>query len=143
MKSYGRSDAAASWHCLVGDQASIARLANQIGYRYAYDSQTHQYAHPSGLIFLTPEGKISRYVFGVRFEPKDVRDAIVDARQERSSSVISQVLLLCYHYNPIRGKYGASILLILRIGSVLFLAAIGWWIFFMMRRSAKSPARTI
>ena len=133
VKRYARPGAATGWHCLVGDQSSISQLADQVGFQYAYDPETMQYAHPSGLIVLTPGGKISRYVPGVKFDPKDVRDALMDAKQERSSSVISQIILLCYHYNPIRGKYGATILSILSIGSVVFLAGIGWWIFSMMR----------
>jgi protein SCO1/2 len=139
MKSYGRPEAAANWHCLVGDRQSIARLTDQVGFRYGYDPQTRQYAHPSGVITLTPEGKISRYVFGVKFDPKDIRDAIVSAKQEQSSSIISQVILLCYHYNPITGKYGASILTILRVGGVITLLGIVGFIVMMVRREKGEP----
>jgi protein SCO1 len=142
LRQYGRPEAAGGWHCLVGEQHSIAQLADQVGYRYVYDSETRQYAHPSGLVVLTPEGKISRYIFGVNFDAKELGPALVAAEKRQSSSAVSQFLLLCYHYNPITGKYGRLILWILRIGSVGFLAAIAWWIFAMTRRSAGGRAQT-
>jgi protein SCO1/2 len=141
LRQYGRAGAADGWHFLVGDQRSIAQLADQAGFHYAYDSQTRQYAHPSGVIVLTPKGKISRYAFGVRLDPREMRDALVAAKEEKSSSIISQVLLLCYHYNPITGRYGGSILAILRVASLGFLAAISWWVFSMARRPARGHAQ--
>ena len=141
LREYGRSDAADSWNFLVGDERSITQLANQAGFRYIYDPQIHQYAHPSGVIVLTPKGKISRYVFGVRLDARELGDALVAAREEKSSSTISQVFLLCYHYNPITGRYGSLILAILRVASLGFLAAIAWWLFSMTRRSAGGHAQ--
>jgi protein SCO1 len=136
VRQYGRPGAADNWHFLMGDKRSIAQLADQAGFRYLYDSQTQQYAHPSGVIVLTPKGKISRYVLGVRFDARELRDAIFAAKEEKSSSIMSQVFLLCYHYNPITGRYGGLILAILRIASLGFIAAIAWWVFSMARRSA-------
>lgn len=141
LRQYGRLGGADGWHFLVGDQPSIAQLADQVGFRYAYDPQIRQYAHPSGIVVLTSEGKISRYVFGVRFDAKELRGALVAAKDGKSSSIVSQVFLLCYHYNPITGKYGDLILSILRVASLGFLAAIAWWIFSMARRSAGRPAQ--
>lgn len=138
VKRYGRPGAAMGWHCLVGDQQTIARLADQVGFHYEYDPQTRQYAHPSGIIVLTPEGKISRYIFGVKFDANDVHAALAGARQERSSSVISQLILLCYHYNPIRGKYAPAILWTLRAGAVMTVAVILGWIVLMLRRDRRS-----
>lgn len=136
LRQYGRPDSADAWHFLVGDERSITELADQAGFRYAYDPQIHQYAHPSGVIVLTPKGKISRYVFGVRLDARELRDAIIAAKEEKSSSIISQVFLLCYHYNPITGRYGGLILAILRVASLGFVAAIACWIFLMARRPA-------
>jgi protein SCO1/2 len=136
LRQYGRHGEADSWYFLVGNERSIAQLTDQAGFRYVYDSQTRQYAHPSGVIVLTPKGKISRYVFGVRLDAGELRDALVAAKEEKSSSIISQVFLLCYHYNPITGRYGGLIMTILRVASLGFLAAIAWWVFSMARRSA-------
>jgi protein SCO1 len=142
LRQYSRTGAADGWHFLVGDEQSIAQLANQAGFRYAYDSQTRQYAHPSGVIILTPKGTIARYVFGVRLDARELRDALVAAKEEKSSSIISQVLLLCYHYNPVTGRYGGLILTILRIASLGFLAAIAWWLISMGRRPGGGQAQT-
>jgi protein SCO1 len=134
---YGRSGAAAGWHCLVGDAKAITQLTDEVGYRYAYDLETKQYAHPSGVIVLTPSGKISRYVFGVTFNSTEFRDALAAAREGKSGSVLSQIFLLCYHYNPITGKYGALILSILSIASVGFVVLMALWVFRMARRSSQ------
>ena len=141
LRRYGRPGAAAAWHCLVGDQRAISQLADQIGYHYAYDPQLKQYAHPSGIVVLTRDGKVSRYIYGVTFDSTELRDAIVAAKEGKSSSVLSRIVLLCYHYNPITGKYGALILSILRVASAGFLVAIAWWIFSMARGSAGGPAQ--
>jgi protein SCO1 len=138
VRRYGRAGAASGWHCLVGDQRSIRQLADEVGYRYVYDPKTRQYAHPSGLVLLTPEGKISHYIFGVTFDAKKLRSALVAARQGQSSSAVQQFLLLCYCYNPITGKYGALTLNGLRILSLLFLLGIGYWVFSMARHSDKT-----
>jgi protein SCO1 len=138
LRRYGRHGADAGWHCLIGDQQAINQLTTEVGFRYAWDPQTRQYAHPSGVVFLTPDGRISRYVFGVTFNARDLRDALLAARDGKSSSVVSQILLLCYHYNPITGKYGAAIMMVMRIASLVFVALIGWWLFSMSRRPAKT-----
>ena len=142
VRRYGRPGAAAGWHCLVGNPQSIAQLANEIGYGYAYDPQLKQYAHPSGVVVLTPEGKISRYIYGVTSNSTELRDAIAAAKKGKSASVVSQIILLCYHYNPITGKYGKLVLLVMRIASVGFVALIGLWLFSMARRSAREGAQT-
>jgi protein SCO1 len=141
-RRYGRPGATKGWHCLTGDAKSIAQLADELGYRYAYDPEIRQYAHPSGVIVLTPSGKISGYVFGVNFGAKEIQDALTAAKEERSTSVLSKLVLLCYHYNPITGKYGGLILSVLRVGSLGFLVLIAGWVFLMARRSAKQSAET-
>ncbi len=141
LREYGRPEAADAWHFLVGDERSIAQLADQTGFHYVYDPQTHQYAHPSGVIVLTPKGKISRYVFGARLDARELRNALAAAKEEKSSSIVSQIFLLCYHYNPITGRYGGLILAILRVTSLGFIATIAWWVFLMGRRSAGRQAQ--
>lgn len=141
LRRYGRPGAAQGWHCLVGDQKAIAQIANEIGYRYAYDPQTRQYAHPSGVVILTPEGRISRYIFGVTFNATELNDALIAAKDGKSTSVLSQIFLLCYHYNPITGKYGRLILSILRATSLGFLALVAWWIYSMARRPNKTAVQ--
>jgi protein SCO1/2 len=140
LREYGHPDRADGWHFLVGDQRAILQLTDQTGFRYAYDPQSRQYAHPSGVIVLTPEGKISHYVFGVRLDARELRDALVAAKKGKSSSTISRLFLLCYHYNPITGKYAPLILSVLRIASLTFLVVVLWFVFSMARRSAGGHA---
>lgn len=142
LRRYGRAGAESGWHCLVGDEKSISELTKEVGYSYVYDAETKQYAHPSGVVVLTPEGKISRYVFGASFNSTELRGAINGARAGESSSVLSQIFLLCYHYNPITGKYGKLILSILRVSSFGFVALIAFWIYAMARRSDKTVTTT-
>jgi protein SCO1 len=138
IRRYGRHDAAAGWHFLVGDERSIAQLADELGYRYAYDPETKQYAHPSGVIVLTPEGKISRYIFGATFDARELRDALVAARQGESRSTISKLFLLCYHYNPITGKYGALIMSIVRVAGIVTLLVIIGFVALMVGRDRRA-----
>ena len=138
VRRYGRSGAASGWHCLLGDEKSIAQLSDEMGYRYVYDPETKQYAHPSGVIVLTPDGKISRYVFGVTFNSTELRDAIAAAKEGKSGSILSQLFLLCYHYIPITGKYGGLILSILRGASVVTLLAVIGLVALMVGRDRRA-----
>lgn len=141
LKRYGRPGAEESWQFLTGSQAAIAQLTNEAGFRYAYDSATHEYAHPSGFLVLTPEGRISRYFFGVNYDPKELRSAIIAASEGQNGSVIQQLILLCFHYNPITGKYGTLVLTVLRILGVGTVLGLGGWIAWLSRRESKgAPA---
>jgi protein SCO1/2 len=138
LRRYGRSGAAAGWHCLVGDAKAIRELTDEVGFRYMYDPEIKQYAHPSGVVVLTPDGKISRYVFGVTFNSTELRDALAAAKEGKSGSVLSQIFLLCYHYNPITGKYGALILSVLRIASVGTLISLILFVAWMLGRDRRA-----
>jgi protein SCO1/2 len=138
LRRYGRTGASEGWHCVVGDQRSIAQLADEIGFRYAYDPQTKQYAHPSGVIMLTPEGKISRYIFGATFDARELRDALMAARRGESTSTLSKLFLLCYHYNPITGKYGALIMSIVRTAGIVTLLLVAGSMALMVGRDRRA-----
>jgi protein SCO1 len=140
LKRYGRAGAAEGWHFLTGDKQTIAQLANEAGFRFQYDPATREYAHPSGFLVLTPSGRISRYFFGVNFDPKELRRAIVAASNNQSGSVIKELILLCSHYNPITGKYGAIVLNVVRVLSVVTVLLLASWIFSMWRREPSTDA---
>ena len=133
LKRYGRDGAASGWHFLTGDKDSIAQITNEAGFRFAYDPGTHEYAHPSGFLVLTPEGKISRYFFGVNYDPKELRSAIIAAGRGEKGSIVQQLILLCYHYNPITSKYGQLVLVTLRILGTATVVALGGWVFWLSR----------
>jgi protein SCO1 len=127
---YGRSNAERGWHFLTGPEPAIAQLAQETGFHYAYDPSLHQYAHPSGLVILTPQGRISKYFFGISYPPKELAAALIQAGASRIGSPIEQLLLLCFHYNPLSGKYGPVIQAVLRLGAfatLLSLAALAFW----------------
>ncbi len=119
IKRYERAGAANGWHFLTGDKNAIARLAQSVGYRFAYDETTRQFAHPSTIIILTPGGKVARYFPGIEYPARDVRLALIEASQEHVGSLADKIFLLCFHYNPNTGKYG------LLIGRVMQAAGIG------------------
>jgi protein SCO1 len=125
IRAYGDPQAAADWHFLTGTQASIDRLARAVGFRYAYDATSDQYAHAAGIVVLTPAGKISRYFYDVHYSGRDLRLGLVEASQNRIGTAIDQVLLFCFHYDPTAGRYGAAVLNLVRVGGVLTVVCLG------------------
>ena len=105
------------WHFLTGSAESINALTKAVGFQYQYDPKINQYAHATAIMVLTPQGRISRYFYGVEFPPKDLRMGLVEASQNKIGNVVDQVLLYCYHYDPATGKYGAIVSNILRLGA--------------------------
>ena len=140
LQRYKRAGAEAGWHFLTGEEASLKRLTAAIGFRYAWDERTQQFAHPAGLVVLTPDGRISRYLYGVEYAPKDLKLAVMESGAGRIGTAIDQVLLFCYKYDPQTGRYGAMIMRMVRVGAVLTLAALGGLIF-VLRRGEPREAR--
>lgn len=131
---YGRPGAAEGWHFLTGDDAQIKQLAASVGFRYAYDTDSKQFAHASGIMVLTPSGKISRYFYGIQYPSRDLRLGLVEASEGRIGSPVDQVLLFCYHYDPVTGKYGLLISRVIKIAGILTVLSIGLMIFVLARR---------
>ena len=141
FKRYLRAGAEGGWHFLTSPKEATGKsLTDAVGFHYALDPATKQYAHPSGLVVLTPEGKVSGYLFGVTFDAGQLQSAVKTAGQRHVGSPIAQVLLLCFHYNPVTGKYGALILNILRVGGVLTVLAMAGGIAWLVRRPVDVPA---
>jgi len=121
LRRYGRSGTEAGWHFLTGTEPTIRALMESIGYRYAFDPRSGQFAHAAGLAVLTPGGKIARYFFGIEFAPRDLRLGLVEASAGRLGTPIDRLLLFCFHYDPAQGRYGARILRAMHVGGVLTL----------------------
>jgi|SRR5579871_2990681 len=135
--------AEAGWHFLTGDLDSIQKVTRAVGFRYFYDPKTDQYAHPAGLIVLTPQGKVSRYLYGAVYRPFDLRLALAEASQNKIGSPVEQILLLCYHYDPIRGKYGLVVMNVIKLAGFTTVALLGGSILLMLRwekRHASPPS---
>jgi protein SCO1/2 len=145
LDRYGKPAAKTSWHFLTGNQTDIDRLTRAVGFRYRYDAKNDQFAHASGIMILTPEGKISRYFFDVHFSPRDLRLGLVEASANRIGSPVDQILLYCFHYDPLEGKYGPTIMNFIRLGGVLTILSLAALISFLWqgeRRRARVATTT-
>jgi protein SCO1/2 len=141
LKRYRRPGAADGWHFLTGPQESIDALTKAVGFQYQYDKTTDQFAHTTGLMILTPEGKIAQYYYGVEFPPRDVRLGLIQASQGKIGTLADAVLLYCYHYDPKTGKYSAMINRIIQLGGGLTVLLIGTGLLVLLRRGSDSEAR--
>jgi protein SCO1 len=134
--------AADAWHFLTGTEPSIRLLTDTVGFHYVYDAATKQFAHPTGIIVLTPEGKASKYIYGIDYGPRDLRLALVEASDHKVGTPVDRLLLYCYHYDPTTGRYGLVLLNVLRLGGVLTVALIGGFILLMRQREKSGrPGR--
>jgi protein SCO1 len=141
LKRYSRAGAAEGWHFLTGPQASIDALTKAAGFDYEYDPKTGQFAHATAIMVLTPEGKIAQYYYGVEFAPKDLRLGLVQASQNKIGSVVDEVLLYCYHYNPDTGKYSAIISRILKIAAGATVFMLGTFLIVLFRLGSPSERK--
>ena len=139
-ENHAGAGAAVGWHFLTGDPKPIEALAQSVGFRYAYDPMLNQYAHASGVVALTPKGRVARYFYGIEFAPRDLRFGLIEAAEERIGSPVDQVLLLCYQYDPKTGKYSATVMKSLRLGGVVTLIGVAA-LLFALNRKAKSASR--
>jgi protein SCO1/2 len=130
---------AAGWHLLTGDEQTIARVTKAAGFTYQWDDLTQQFAHVSGILVVTPEGRLSRYFYGVEYSPKELRLALVESGQGHIGSVIDELLLYCYHYDPASGRYGVIVMNLIRAGGVLTVAFILGIMLLVKRRDPRAP----
>lgn len=136
---YNRPGSESGWHFLTGDETSIRRIADAVGFKYAWDEDTNQFAHAGGVMLLTPGGKVSRYFYGIEYPPKDMRLGLVEASENRIGSPVDTILLYCYHYDPVTGKYGLVVMNVMRLGGILTIIGIAVLLFVLRRRdSARS-----
>lgn len=137
LRHYQRSTAEAGIHFLTGRQPEIDKLADAVGFRYAYDESIDQYAHPAAVTVLTAQGHVSKYLFGVEFAPMDFRFAVVSAGEGQIGTVIDQALLYCFHYDPATGKYSVAIMTLVRLGGVLTLVGLMAFLLVHLRRERR------
>ena len=134
INRYGRFSAVGGWHFLTGHETSIKKLTDAVGFHYAYDPKLDQFAHGTALLVLTPEGRISRYLYGFEYKARDVRLALVEASRNRIGSATDQLLLLCYHYDPATGRYSRSAMNVVRAGGIATILGLAGFIVVMLRR---------
>jgi protein SCO1/2 len=131
---YGRPGAVNGWHFLTGDEAQIQKLAAAVGFRFVYDKESAQFAHASGIMILTPQGRLSRYFYGIAYPPRDLRLALVEAGEGKIGSTADAILLFCFHYDPVTGKYAVTVLNLVRVAGAVSVIAIALMIFIFLRR---------
>ncbi len=139
LKRYGRLGASDGWHFLTGDQQSIQLLTEQAGFRYVYDPEVKQYAHPGGLIIVTTQGKITKYLAGVTYSPEQVFNSLKDASKEGIGQRVQELFLLCFSHNPSRGKYGTTIMIAARTLGVSTCVGLTCLIVVLVRREHRKP----
>lgn len=134
LERYGRPESAKGWHFLTGDGPSIAALAGAVGFRYTYSEESRQYYHAAGLTMATPQGRLSRYFYGIDFSPKDLQFGLIEASAGKIGSPIAKLLLFCYHYDPTTGKYSLAVVSVLRVAGTATALALAAYVFAMIRR---------
>jgi protein SCO1 len=139
MNYWSMQNQSGAWHFLTGEEPQIKRVTSAAGFFYMWDERSQQYAHLSGVLVLTPDGRLSRYFYGVEYSPKELRLALVESGEGRVGSVVDELLLYCYHYDPSQGRYGVMVMNLVRLGGVLTLLVLGGFIYFMRRQEKLHP----
>lgn len=143
VKRYGRPDTANGWHFLTGEEASIKPFMDSIGFHYKYDPATDQYAHASAIMVVTPDGRVSKYFYGVEYSPRDIRLGLVEASVNKIGTPVDALLLFCYHYDPSTGKYGAMAMNMVRFGGAAFVLLGGMFLLIAFRRDLRHYKKDI
>ena len=138
MERYGRPGTESGWHFLTGSQASIDAITQATGFKYAWDEKSSQFAHGSAIMIATPDGKLSRYFYGIDYAPRDVKLGIMESAENKVGSVADELLLYCYHYDPSTGKYGFQILSVLRLAAIATVLGMGLMGFVFWRRNKRT-----
>jgi protein SCO1/2 len=136
---YGRPATSGGWHFLTGGPGAIERLTYAVGFRYFYDEASDQFAHPSGIVVVTPQGRISQYLLGIEYPPQDLSRALQKASREERGFLVHNLLLLCFHYNPETGKYSLAVTRVLQVAGTLTVAALISGILLLHHRYPRGP----
>ncbi len=141
LQSFDRTGEKEVWPFLVGTGPESRRLADAVGFHYAYDEESRQYAHPAAIMVLTPDGKVSRYLYGVEFPGRDLRLALVEAADGRVGTSFDRFLLTCYRYDPVARRYVPYAMGFVRAGAILVFLGLAGALFVFWRREAKGARR--
>lgn len=140
IERYGRAKSENGWHFLTGKQEAIDKITNAVGFRYQWDEQSKQFAHGSAVMVVTPEGKLSRYHYGIDYAPKDLKFSLMDSAKHNIGNPVEQLSLYCYHYDPSTGKYGLAILSVLRLTAIATILGIGGMLLVFWRKNKNRKA---
>lgn len=138
LARYNRSGTEDGWHFLTGSQESISALTDAVGFRYVYDAERDEYAHGAGLTVLTPDGQVSRYLFGIDFPPRDLRLALVESADRKVGTLLDQAMLYCFHYDPAIGRYSAAAMRLLQVAAAVTIVVVLSIIVLLRRRETQT-----
>lgn len=137
VERFNRNGTEDGWHFSTGDQASIDAITKAVGFNYQWDEKSNQFAHASAIMIVTPDGRLSRYFYGIDYSPKDVKFGLIDSADKKIGAVTDQLLLYCYHYDPSTGKYGFQALMAMRLAAIATLIGMGVMGFVFWRRNKR------
>ncbi len=137
VERYGRPGTEKGWHFLTGTPESIEQVTSAAGFSFKWDEKSNQFAHSAGVMIATPEGTLSRYLYGIDYSPKDLKFGIMESAENRVGNAAEQLLLYCYHYDPSTGKYGLAILNVMRLGGIATVLGLGVMGLVFWRRNKK------
>jgi protein SCO1/2 len=138
VEALGKPEAAAGWHFLTGEENQIKALADQLGFGYRWDEKEKQYAHGAGIFVLTPEGKLSRVLYGIQYRPSDLRLSLLEASNGKIGTIVDRILLFCFSYNPHLRQYSVTATRVLQLGAIVTMLLLGGFIAFSLRRENKA-----
>jgi protein SCO1 len=141
LERYKRPEAEQGWHFLTGEQPSIDALTKAAGFNFVWDEPSHQFAHASGIVVVTPAGKVSRYFFGIDYAPRDVKFALMESSSEKIGTLADRLLLYCFHYDPTTGNYGMVAMRTVRVAAAATILALVGFVFVSIRRDQKATGQ--
>lgn len=142
IERYGRPETANGWHFLTGSEASIQKVTSAAGFTFEWDEKSQQFAHAAGVMIATPDGKLSRYLYGIDYSPKDLKFGIMESAEKKVGNPADQLLLYCFHYDPASGKYGLAILNLVRLGGIATLLGMGAMGLVFWRRNKRKTVNS-
>ncbi len=137
LREYGRQGILDGAHFLVGEESQTRSLADSVGYEYRYVQETGEYAHPSGIVIITPDGRVSKYFYGITYPPRDMRLGLAEASENRIGSAVDRFLLFCYEYDPATGEYGLLVMRVINTAGFITVGALGLFLVVMLRRERR------
>lgn len=140
---YGRPGTEAGWSFLTGDQSSITALSNAVGFHYRWDPRTKQFAHATGIMLLTPEGRVSQYYYGARYFASDLRLGLIQSSHNQIGTLADAIVLYCYHYDPRTGRYGAIVFRVMQVSGGITLLILGSIVAFLFWKDPNRSVRRI
>ncbi|NUQ61615.1 MAG: SCO family protein [Pirellulales bacterium] len=140
LKIYGRPGVGDGWHMLTGNEANIRKLADTVGFGYSFVQQTGEFAHAAAAFILTPDGRVSRYLYGIQYDPQTLRLSLVEAADGKVGSTFDRFLLTCFHYDETKGRYGPAAVKIMRLGALVTVVLLGGALMMFWRGEARRSA---